>query len=119
MFERPEQPAISFAKVKKTWAYPLFVKPANLGSSVGISKVSKKDQFAAAVRTAFRYDNKIIIEKHSRPRDRVLGSRQRKADRITTGENRRAARLLLLRRPNISMIKARVWKFRRACRKRS
>ena len=53
---------ISFAKVKKTLGMPLFVKPANLGSSVGISKVVKPAQFAAAVREAFRYDNKIIIE---------------------------------------------------------
>jgi len=77
MFERPEQPAISFAKVKKNLGLPLFVKPANLGSSVGISKVSKKDQFAAAVRTAFRYDNKIIIEEAIRGREiecSVLGN---------------------------------------------
>ena len=77
MFERPEQPAISFAKVKKNLGLPLFVKPANLGSSVGISKVSKKDQFAPAVRTAFRYDNKIIIEEAIRGREiecSVLGN---------------------------------------------
>ncbi len=53
------------------------MKPANLGSSVGITKVSKKDQFAAAVRTAFRYDNKIIIEEAIRGREiecSVLGN---------------------------------------------
>ena len=53
---------ISFAKVKKALGLPLFVKPANLGSSVGISKVSQSSQFAAALSEAFRYDNKIIIE---------------------------------------------------------
>jgi D-alanine-D-alanine ligase len=53
---------ISFVKVKKTLGMPLFVKPANLGSSVGISKVVKPAQFAAAVKEAFRYDNKIVIE---------------------------------------------------------
>jgi D-alanine-D-alanine ligase len=62
VFERAEQPAISFTKARKMLGLPLFVKPANLGSSVGISKVSKKNQFTDAVRTAFRYDNKIIIE---------------------------------------------------------
>src|SRR5262245_21856387 len=53
---------IRFAEVKKTLGLPLFVKPANLGSSVGISKVSKPGEFAAAVKEAFRYDNKIVIE---------------------------------------------------------
>lgn len=43
-------------------AYPLFVKPANLGSSVGISKVTNKTKLAAAVEEASRYDRKIIIE---------------------------------------------------------
>ena len=99
MFERPEQPAISFAKVKKNLGLPLFVKPANLGSSVGISKVSKKDQFAAAVRDRFPLRQQDYYRgSHSRPRDRVLGSRQRKADRITAGRDRRAARLLFLQR---------------------
>lgn len=41
---------------------PLFVKPANLGSSVGITKVKALDALAAAVATAFEYDNKIVIE---------------------------------------------------------
>jgi D-alanine-D-alanine ligase len=43
---------------------PLFVKPANLGSSVGVHKVRSKDDFDAAVADAFRYDNKIIIEEN-------------------------------------------------------
>lgn len=41
---------------------PLFVKPANLGSSVGISKVKSADEFGAAVAKAFEYDHKIIVE---------------------------------------------------------
>lgn len=41
---------------------PLFVKPANLGSSVGITKVKTLDALAAAVAIAFEYDNKIIVE---------------------------------------------------------
>ena len=59
-FERADR--ISFAKVKRVLGMPLFVKPANLGSSVGISKVAKPSQFSAALREAFRYDNKIVIE---------------------------------------------------------
>ncbi len=42
--------------------YPLFVKPANQGSSVGISKVHNQPELLPAINEAFRYDSKIIIE---------------------------------------------------------
>ena len=42
--------------------YPVFVKPANLGSSVGISKVHGAAELAAAMDEAARYDRKIVIE---------------------------------------------------------
>src|SRR5689334_15497053 len=42
--------------------YPCFVKPANLGSSVGVSKAKDKKSFAKAVDLAARYDRKIIVE---------------------------------------------------------
>jgi len=41
---------------------PLFIKPANLGSSVGIHKVRDREGFDPAIRDAFNYDNKILIE---------------------------------------------------------
>jgi len=41
---------------------PLFVKPANLGSSVGISRVQDPSRFAAAIDTAAAYDRKILVE---------------------------------------------------------
>jgi D-alanine-D-alanine ligase len=77
VFERRERDAVSFASVKKTLGVPLFVKPANLGSSVGISKVTERSEFAGALREAFRYDNKIIIEEAIRGREiecSVLGN---------------------------------------------
>jgi len=40
----------------------VFVKPANLGSSVGISRVSTAEEYAGAVAEAFRYDTKIVVE---------------------------------------------------------
>ncbi len=40
----------------------LFVKPANMGSSVGVHKVRNAAQFDAAVQDAFRYDRKVIVE---------------------------------------------------------
>lgn len=42
--------------------YPLFVKPANAGSSVGITKVKERDQLPQALRTAFAEDSKALIE---------------------------------------------------------
>jgi D-alanine-D-alanine ligase len=43
-------------------ALPLFVKPANLGSSVGVSRVKERDELAAAITAAFAYDDKIVVE---------------------------------------------------------
>lgn len=53
---------LSYDDTIKALGLPLFVKPANLGSSVGVSKVEDKQQFDAAVREALQYDNKIMIE---------------------------------------------------------
>jgi D-alanine-D-alanine ligase len=61
-FQRADMNRVSFAQVKKALGLPLFVKPANLGSSVGINKVTNKDNFRRAIEDAFRYDNKIVIE---------------------------------------------------------
>lgn len=46
----------------KPLRYPLFVKPAHLGSSIGITKVDKTDQLINALEVAAHYDNKIIVE---------------------------------------------------------
>ena len=50
------------AAIQATIAYPLFVKPANTGSSLGISKVKQPSELAAAVERAFQYDTKILVE---------------------------------------------------------
>ncbi|BBI35744.1 D-alanine--D-alanine ligase [Cohnella abietis] len=42
--------------------YPCFVKPANLGSSVGVSKARNRDELVAAIEEALRYDRKVIVE---------------------------------------------------------
>lgn len=44
------------------FGYPVFVKPARLGSSVGISKVSSEEKLAPAVELAFRHDEKVLVE---------------------------------------------------------
>lgn len=44
------------------FTYPLFVKPANMGSSVGITKVKSQNELKDAINTALRYDIKLLIE---------------------------------------------------------
>lgn len=53
---------ISYSEITQRLGLPCFVKPANLGSSVGVSKVENEDQFKGAIKDAFQYDNKIVIE---------------------------------------------------------
>jgi D-alanine-D-alanine ligase len=48
--------------IEKALKYPVFVKPANLGSSVGISKVRERGELAGAMNEAAKYDRKIVIE---------------------------------------------------------
>jgi D-alanine-D-alanine ligase len=48
--------------IEKTLRYPLFVKPANLGSSVGISKVASAEALSAAISTAAEFDRRIVVE---------------------------------------------------------
>ena len=51
-----------FAEAEAALGSPLFIKPANMGSSVGIAKVRNETEYAAAVKDAFQYDTKIIME---------------------------------------------------------
>ncbi len=51
-----------FEDVVKELGLPFFVKPANLGSSVGISKVKNQENFEAAIAEAFQYDRKVLVE---------------------------------------------------------
>jgi D-alanine-D-alanine ligase len=53
---------VAFDYARGQLGLPLFIKPANLGSSVGIHKVKDRQGFEAALRDAFKYDNKILIE---------------------------------------------------------
>ena len=50
--QRPENP----------FGFPVFVKPARLGSSVGISKANDEEELAAAVALAFEHDDKVLVE---------------------------------------------------------
>src|SRR5882724_2958129 len=48
--------------VEKNLKYPVFVKPANLGSSVGISKAHNREELGPAIEEAAKFDRKIVIE---------------------------------------------------------
>jgi len=65
------------ARVAAEIGYPCFVKPSNLGSSLGISKVKAPEDLAAAVAEAARYDRKLLVERAAAGREievSVLGN---------------------------------------------
>ena len=64
-------------KIKRELGTPVFIKPANSGSSVGISKAKNEKQFREAIKLAFVHDNKILIEEYIKGREiecAVLGN---------------------------------------------
>ena len=66
----------------KEFHFPLFIKPVCLGSSVGISKIFSKKEINKAIEEAFKYDNRIMIERFVRGREiecSVLGNSDPKA----------------------------------------
>lgn len=69
-------------RIENGFTYPCFVKPANLGSSVGISKAKDRDALRGAIDLACRYDRKVIIEEFIPAREvevAVLGNDQPEA----------------------------------------
>ncbi len=48
--------------IEKNLTYPLFVKPANMGSSVGVTQAHDREQLATAIDHAFDFDTKVIVE---------------------------------------------------------
>jgi len=77
-----EQNEINFEVVVNKIGLPFMVKPAHLGSSVGMSKVKNKDEFEAALSDAFRFDSTILIEEFITGRElecAILGNSESKA----------------------------------------
>ncbi len=70
-FLRGQSPA--FEEVATELGRPVFVKPARLGSSVGVSKAGTAQEFAEAVAEAFRHDRKILVEEYVRGREIECG----------------------------------------------
>ena len=65
--------AIDEKSVLEAVGLPCFVKPCNSGSSVGLSKVNKKEDLSTALQKAFEYDNQVLIEKFIAGREITCG----------------------------------------------
>lgn len=66
-------------KCEGSLVYPMFVKPANMGSSIGISKASSRSELLEAINKAFCYDRRVIIEQGIEAREievAVLGNEE-------------------------------------------
>jgi D-alanine-D-alanine ligase len=70
-FER--DPDTVVGRIETTFGYPVFVKPANLGSSVGVSKASSREQLHQGLQTAARYDTKLLVERGVDARELEVG----------------------------------------------
>lgn len=79
---RDEIATLQFERVIETLGLPFFVKPANAGSSIGISKVKNQNDFIKALQLAQQYDHKILLEEYIPGREiecSVLGNRTSEA----------------------------------------
>ncbi len=65
--------ALCYKQIDEQLGYPCFVKPVNLGSSVGISKCTTRDQLEAAFEVAFQFDRKVIVEEGILGREIEIG----------------------------------------------
>lgn len=71
-----------FEKIVNDLGFPFFVKPANAGSSVGITKVNSQETYQDALKNAFLYDRKILLEEYIQAREiecAVLGNEELRA----------------------------------------
>src|SRR5262245_27487642 len=72
-----ESPAECIRQIEQVLKYPVFVKPANLRSSVGITKAHKREELGEALKDAARYDSKLIMKQGIHAREiecSVLGN---------------------------------------------
>ena len=67
------EPAAVVAQVERQIGYPCVVKPANMGSSVGVSRAGNGDGLAAAVAEAMEYDSKVVVERCLNVRELACG----------------------------------------------
>ena len=66
-----------FDQVKQKLGLPVFIKPANMGSSVGVNKAGSAEEFQKYLNLAYQFDHKVIVEKYIKGREiecAVLGN---------------------------------------------
>ncbi|MHB9799699.1 D-alanine--D-alanine ligase [Pseudomonas sp. MT3] len=76
---RANAPRTSFDEAQRKLGLPLFIKPANMGSSVGVSKVEDEAAYDEAVRLALAFDDKVLVEAAVQGREiecAVMGNEQ-------------------------------------------
>lgn len=81
-YTRAKQELVDYEEALAKLGTPMFIKPANQGSSVGVSKVFTKDEFEKGIKDAFQYDHKVIVEETLVGREvecAVLGNKDPKA----------------------------------------
>ncbi len=59
-----KEKSFDISRLQKEMSFPVFVKPNNGGSSIGMSKVDDKKDLAAALRKAFKEDNEVLVEEY-------------------------------------------------------
>ncbi|HCG36487.1 MAG TPA: D-alanine--D-alanine ligase, partial [Clostridiales bacterium] len=74
--------ALRFCQEKLS--YPVFVKPANAGSSKGISKVCNQEELKVAFDTAYLYDEKVLVEKAVAGREIEIGLLEKDGEILTS-----------------------------------
>ena len=62
LYRHDEKDGVDYGTVKGKLGLPMFVKPVNQGSSVGVSKVTDEESFYEAVALAFEFDTKVMVE---------------------------------------------------------
>ncbi|MDO4667410.1 MAG: D-alanine--D-alanine ligase [Streptococcus sp.] len=60
-------------QIETKLSYPVFIKPSNMGSSVGISKAENQEQLRNALELAFRYDSRVLVEQGVQAREIEVG----------------------------------------------
>ena len=61
------------AEIEEKLTYPIFTKPSNMGSSVGISKSENQEELRAALDLAFKYDSRVLVEQGVNAREIEVG----------------------------------------------
>lgn len=77
ILRRKDRSGKNISLIAKDLKFPIFAKPCNLGSSVGISKARNKKELNKAIKLAFQFDNKVILEEFIKGREfecSVLGN---------------------------------------------